>query len=192
MNATELKDYLEYLLDADQERMADLGKKLRSASSLEEKLAIIKPVAKKSQAAAEKLLNNLIKSNVSPTISNIGSSASSAAILIALHSYLEIMQKFSGFFHELMPASRNDLPLDYLAVLDDRISLLSNGTQIYGTLSYDNDGHTYFVPIEDTQNLNRRRKDYNLSKLDLDEITQKPMSRQDLLLNFAYMDKKLT
>ncbi len=193
MNKSTLTKYLMDLVSMDQSNLSNLATKLKSVNSLEDYLSIIKPVAKLSQDTAEEMLATLKKSGINPTISNIGEDACNAIILIALHSYIEIMQEVRDLFNRLKKLNAKDFPLSYLAVLEDRIAVISTRKQTNGTITYENNGIEYFVPITNIKNLNSRRKKYNLSNYNIENITrkQKAMDEEQYLLNFAFMDRKI-
>lgn len=191
MDAADLRSYLKKLVNADQKRLTDLGAKLGSVNSLEEKLSLIKPVAKECQMAAKDMLQTISKSKIKPTIPNIGTEASSAVILVALHSHIGIMRAVSQLFHKFVNVNKKVIPLQYLAVLDDRIQVISTRTQNIGTVTYFSSGKEYLVPINDIDNLEQRRSSYLLPKLKLEKIKQRPLSNEDYLLNFAFMDQEI-
>lgn len=186
----DLQVYLENLVEVDQKRLADLERNLKSANSLHEKLSKIKPVAKQCQITAEEMLDKLLSSGTPPTFSNVGSKASNAVILIALHSYIDIMRKISKLFHDIARHNKHDIPIQYLAVLDDRITIIAHKTQVNGTTTYKSHDREYFIPIKDIQRMQKNRQFYDLPPLDTATIKQKLMTKEEYLLNFSFMDKK--
>lgn len=193
MDAKTLSIYLQDLAKEDQKRIADLGKDLKSAKTLNESLAVIKPVAKVCQETAETMVKTIYDSGIRPTISNIGEEASNAIILVALHSYISLMEDVKKMFDELIEVAPKDLPLKYLAVLGDRIEVIKKKKQIFGTISYEHNNKEYFVPIKNLKKLNERRELYLLPPCDMKKITkqQKSMSEEEYLRDYAYMDKKV-
>lgn len=193
MNNKDFRLQIQELVTVDQKELADLSSELGSANSVSDRLALIEPVARKCQKRSEFILKILGTSGVKPTISNIGEEGSAGVILLALHSYLEVMEKVNALYHRLLDEDPSDVPSSYLAVLVDRISIIKDGKQVLGTNNYYEDGKEYFIPIVDIGNLNHRRLKYNLKSLDIKVISsqQKLMTESEFAINFAFMDKKI-
>lgn len=190
MNRQQLSSELKSLARQDQNDLKELASRLELANSFDDKMSYIRPVALRCQRRAKYMLDNLRRSGIEPTIPIIGEEASSAIILLALHSYLTIMEEVSAIFHRL---NKEVVPLSYLSVLVDRIEVIKSKTQVLGTIIYDINGTNYLVPIKNPKGLNRRRRGYGLGELDLrGPVTQRPMDEDQYLLNFAFMDKEIT
>lgn len=192
MDAKTLSAYLRELAKEDQKRLVDLSLELKSVKNFNKKLSIIKPVAKACQEAAESMVKVIKKSGIKPTISNIGEDASNAIILITLHSYIKIMDDVYKMFDEL-DTDAKDIPLNYLAVLIDRIELIKNRKQIFATITYEYNNQEFFVPVKNLEELNFRREKYLLPNCDIAKIRkkQRALSEAQYLLDYAFMDKKI-
>lgn len=185
---------IKQLVDSDQKELTDLSKKLKSVNSIQGKMLLIKRAAMSCQIRAEEMKELVSSPGVDLTISGIGEETTNGVILLTLHSYLEIMEYVYDLYSEFMQVKPTDLPLDYLAVLRDRIHIIKFKKQVMGTIDYMIDGKRYFVPVEDISNLNSRRSEFNMQYLVIDDVAkaQKPMSKEEYDMNFAYMDKKIT
>lgn len=179
------------LVEFDQKDLTDLGITLRSVNNTEEKISIIRQTATRCQIRAEKMIKLLENSGIKPAISKIGEEASCATILLALHSYPKIMRAVSEVFHDMKKDRPQDVPVNYLATLVDRIEIIDSKTQKLGTVNYIDEGVEYLVPIKNSATLNDRRSEYGLEAIDLDKVKQKAMNTEQYRLSFAFMDRRI-
>jgi hypothetical protein len=98
-----------------------------------------------------------------PTISKVGAVTSKEAWLIAQHSDYDFQKKCLS----LMKNNKNDIRGIDLAYLTDRTLIRENKPQIYGTqLTKNKEGKLEPHPIKDRKNVDRRREEIELKKLD--------------------------
>jgi len=96
-----------------------------------------------------------------PTIAKVGKKAAAAAWLIAQHADAD--HTFQAQCLELMrEAPRDDIDLSDLAYLEDRVRVNAGKLQLYGTQFYTKDTVLQPRPIEESKQLDRRRKAMNL------------------------------
>jgi hypothetical protein len=198
------------LLHDDQNDLRQLGNKLSRLDSLERKLSAIKPVAYTCQKRAEQVLGilDVIKE---PTANNIGMDGSEAIIILTVHSNLKMMKKVLVHYQKVFADNPTNLAADAIPLLIDRISILKDRTQIFGTMWLDDgNGEIFLVPVRDFMKVNERRMRYGLPPLQRPSIsgkkrrsTNRPINAlaqesdqreipEDVYqLNFAYMDVDL-
>lgn len=98
---------------------------------------------------------------------SIGELASSAIFLVIQHADLVTQEKYLPMLKEAV--SNNIVPKVYLAYLEDRISVRTNGFQLYGTQSFlSSEGYTLF-PIINPQDLQKRREEMGLDFLKISD-----------------------
>jgi hypothetical protein len=99
-----------------------------------------------------------------PTISKVGAEASSAAWLIAQHSYAD--PDFMKKCLELMKqADEGDVRPANIAYLEDRLLSMENKPQIYGTQFHKNENGWEPLPIQDPESVDERRAGVGLEPL---------------------------
>lgn len=100
-----------------------------------------------------------------PTISKVGSQASNMAWLLVQHADLDNV--FQQSCLELMKAqSVNEVDRQNVAYLEDRVRIHKGQPQIYGTQFYTNEqGELVPRPIEDLENVDKRRAEVGLNTL---------------------------
>lgn len=90
--------------------------------------------------------------------------ANTALFYIVQHAGLNLQIKYSGILKEAVQKG-NAKPSEY-AYLFDRISMRQGKRQIYGSqISVSTNGGSYFYPIKDEPNVNKRRKNIGLPPL---------------------------
>jgi hypothetical protein len=113
-------------------------------------------------AEREKQMLAILSEVKSPTIANIGSQASEAIAVIALHSDLETMKTVLKRFK----ASNTDYVLSVIPALEDKVNIFEGRTQKFGTQWLEGeDGKPFLYPIEDFSKVNDLRKGYGLDAL---------------------------
>jgi len=113
-----------------------------------------------------------------PTKELVGDIASSEVFFIVQHSSnLELQKKSLSLLKQIANNDKNDLiPIAYL---EDRILVKSGEKQLYGT-QYNKDR---LFPIQDPENLNRRRAQIGLDPV---QIIQKKYEHQNLIPNYGF------
>ncbi|SHF79055.1 DUF6624 domain-containing protein [Chryseobacterium sp. OV279] len=115
-------------------------------------------------------LREIIKEIGFPTISKVGAKANDAAWLIIQHSIGE--PEFMKDCYKLMTENYSDTNPTNIAYLYDRIQVFQSKPQRYGT-QLTAEGVSY--PVEDKNNLNKRRIQVNLTPLSQEEINMIPL-----------------
>ena len=97
---------------------------------------------------------------------DVGWKANIALFLVIQHSELEIQKKYLPLLHEAVKEGKAEP--GNLAYLEDRIAVQQNKKQIYGSqLEYDTlTGKYHALPIEDPENVDKRRKKMGLLSLE--------------------------
>lgn len=100
-----------------------------------------------------------------PGKSKVGSSLSSAAFLVIQHAGLAHQEKYFPLLEAA--ANAGELEKSSLALLIDRIRMRKGEKQLYGTqvTDPDGDGKWDFHPIEDEENVDKRRAEMGLGPL---------------------------
>ena len=149
----EIKNKLLDLLKEDQEMRKNTNVSISEINKFDKK--------------STEALKTIIKKIGWPTISKVGDAAAHAAWVISQHT------KDENFLTECMLLMRenvNDISKKDLAYIEDRVSMLKNGYQIYGTLvkSEELDGKmvTEVLPVKNTENLNKLRYEMGLESLE--------------------------
>ncbi len=96
----------------------------------------------------------------------IGFDGNLALLLVIQHADIETQEKYLPILQE--GVSNNNAQASDLAMLEDRIAIRNGKKQIYGTqLTIDTiTGKYYPLPIEDSVNVDKRRHEVGLPKLD--------------------------
>jgi hypothetical protein len=95
----------------------------------------------------------------------VGDKYSGIAWLVIQHSNLETMKKYYKLINEAMKAG--ELAKSSYALFEDRYRMWSGEKQIYGSqVKNDKDGKPYFHPIEDEENINKRREEMGMEPLE--------------------------
>ncbi len=96
----------------------------------------------------------------------IGFDGNMALFLVIQHADLETQEKYLPILQEAV--NNNNAQASDLAMLEDRIAIRNGKKQIYGTqLTIDTiTGKYYPLPIEDSVNVDKRRHEVGLPKLD--------------------------
>ena len=100
-----------------------------------------------------------------PKKSIVKGAAASAVFLVIQHANLEIQKKYLPLMREA--ANNGEASWRSLALLIDRVNLGLGEKQIYGS-QIDRDpktGEYYVLPLEDPENVDKRRKEVGLGKL---------------------------
>lgn len=94
----------------------------------------------------------------------VGHRASSALFLVIQHADLPIQQKYLPLLREAVKARKAQASA--LALLEDRVALGEGKKQIYGTqIGNDSTDKPYVLPLDDPDNVDRRRKAVGLPPL---------------------------
>jgi hypothetical protein len=98
-------------------------------------------------------------------IDKIGQDGNMALFLVIQHSELKVQERYLPMMREAVK-NGNAYP-SYLALLEDRVALRQGKKQIYGSqINRDPEtGEYYVMPLEDPDNVDRRREEVQLGKL---------------------------
>jgi hypothetical protein len=101
-----------------------------------------------------------------PTIDNIGKDASEAALLIAQHSYLDIMKKILIEYITAYSKKKSSIPFTYVPSLIDRVMILEKKLQYYGTQwMLSESGKPFLVYTKNFETVNERRAEFGLGPI---------------------------
>jgi len=106
-----------------------------------------------------------------PKISDVGSLAASTAFFIIQHSDYEIQKKYYSYLEKAV--KENEATKKELAYLTDRILVHEGKPQLYGSQRSRNleTGEVKMYPVEDPENLNKRRVEMGMKPIDnLEEL----------------------
>lgn len=198
----EIRQQLLVLLAADQAEIKHLASLVSGNEDTQRQLELIKPVARNSQKRALEALG-LIRKLPAPIAPLIGMDGSEAVLILSVHSYLGTMKKIARMYQAAHKKAPELLASDGIPLLLDRISILTNRHQQYGTTWLeDNTGKIFLVPIDDFERVNERRSVYGLpaltrpsnfgdSKAKALPSDQMEIPDDVFLSNFAFMDTDL-
>ena len=113
------------------------------------------------------ILNEIIDTIGYPTIDKVGKEANEAAWLIIQHSIgqPEFMRKCAALLENAVKENRADVKS--LAFLTDRIAVLEEKPQLYGTqFDWDKFGNLTPNPFDDLNKVNERRKSIGLNTIE--------------------------
>ena len=114
-----------------------------------------------------KILSEIIDSIGYPTIDKVGKEANEATWLIIQHSIEqpELMRKCAELLERAVREDKADLKS--LAYLTDRIAVLEEKPQLYGTqFDWDENGNLSPNPFDDINKVNERRKSIGLNTVE--------------------------
>lgn len=101
---------------------------------------------------------NIFTKNGYPRLSDVGKDAAEVPVLILAHADIKTQLKYKDFIYN--SAIRGYIPGGMGGVFLDKIQVKQKGTQIYGTqYRVGKNSEIIFYPIEDIENLDKRRKD---------------------------------
>lgn len=131
-------------LSADRKRVADLQ------------------LAKNCQERGRKAME-ILRRISAPTVKNIGLEGSQALALLALHSYVAIMEDVLRKFEQEFVKEPSNIYKQAIPPLYDRIMILKTKNQLFGTnWMTDENGHPFLISVKDFKGVNERRKQYGL------------------------------
>ena len=101
-----------------------------------------------------------------PSKSKVGTRFSGTAFLVVQHSNLATMKKYYKLFEDAV--NKGDLEKPSFALFVDRYRMWSDEKQLYGSQvrDYLGNGKWAFHPIEDEENVNKRRAEMGLGTLE--------------------------
>jgi hypothetical protein len=94
----------------------------------------------------------------------IGDTANEAIFLVIQHSNITIMEKYLPIMRKAV--SENKANKQNLALLIDRVEMLHNRKQIYGSQLYEKDGKYILYDVIEPAKLNERRKEMGLGTIE--------------------------
>lgn len=105
-----------------------------------------------------------------PTITNIGLKGSKTVSLLALHSYLDLMKRVLVIYENEFKKNPDNIYFQAIPPLTDRIMILEERVQYFGTnWSLAKDGTYFLIAVKDFAGMNERRAQYGL------EPTKRPV-----------------
>ena len=161
----ELVEELIYLAKLDQEIIMREFPRIEKINDKTKQQRLYKNIAKGAHIRAQRMLD-ILEIIKNPSIDTIGQEASEAILLITQHSYLECMKKVLSIYLDLYEKNHKSVPAHYLPSLIDRIEIIENKQQIYGTQwMLDNNGVPFLIYVTDFINANKKRKKFGLDPI---------------------------
>lgn len=122
------------------------------------------------QKAGARAVSKILDEHGFPGASEVGRSGVQAVFFLVQHS-AGMPDLMSDALHLMEPLVRSgDMPRVYYALLVDRLHVLNNMPQIYGTQSGRDETGFFMYPTADMPRVNQRRQSMYMSPLDLDEL----------------------
>ena len=110
-------------------------------------------------------IENIFEQHGYPGKSKVGERYSGVAWLVIQHSNLEKMTKYYKLIESA--AQKGELPKTNFALFIDRFRMARGEKQLYGSqLKNENGGALYFHPIEDEENVNKRRAEMGMEPIE--------------------------
>lgn len=94
----------------------------------------------------------------------VGDTANTAIFLVIQHSNILSMEKYLPAMKKAV--AENKANKQDLALLIDRVEMLNNRKQIYGSQLVENDGHFIIYDVIDSTRINERRKEIGLENIE--------------------------
>lgn len=150
------------MLEEDQAEVMAASDVENRKKSQKEQDALRAELHEKCMARVERVLEILETIKV-PSISNIGAEGSEAISVLALHSNLATLKRILGLFEKLYNTDPDDVRIESMPSMKDRVSILEARKQIFGTNWFmDENDRPYLITFEDFPGVNERRAAYNL------------------------------
>ena len=149
----------------DQKELRSYYKKYVRAKSDQQRAALKSEAIKHKKIRSEKLEKILGKIRT-PTVENIGLSGSKAVSTLTLHSNPKIIKKILTLYESEFSINPKNIYFQAIPPLKDRLSILSERKQIFGTNWYpDSDGNFHLIPLYDFKKAFEKRKQYGLDPI---------------------------
>lgn len=157
-----IKQELIKLDEEDQTEVRGQYQALKNATTYKEKKKQSDLIAIHCHTRARRMLEILDEIKV-PTIENVGLEGSKAISLLALHSYLEVMKSTLDIYEKIYRKDPNNIYGQAIPPLIDRILILENRLQLFGTnWSSDKYGKLFLIPVREFSTMNVRRSQFGL------------------------------
>lgn len=158
----DLRDELLELEKADQQEIKLNFEKIRKINAETVKKQKYDLINGHAQRRAQRMIH-VLKIIKTPTAENIGLDGSKALALLALHSNLPVMEHVLKIFKHHFKKNKSEIYYQAIPPLTDRIMILKNRQQLYGTnWTVDKTGKPFLVPVKDFHSMNLRRAKYGL------------------------------
>lgn len=156
------RDELIKLVDEDQLEIRGHYQKLDAAANDDERAALEHTLDAHCHARAERMLE-ILKIIEEPSITNIGKKGSEYVSVLALHSYIDVMQTALAAYKKVYERDPRDVNQESIVSLTDRIMIFEQRRQLYGSnWSVDKNGRFFMIPVEDFAHMNERRAVFGL------------------------------
>ena len=155
---------LDAMYDEDQKyRLQQIELEKKGGSNSEEWKALWKTIEQKDAENQEKI-EKLLSERGWLGVDKIGLKGTTTIFLVIQHADLKMQEKYLPMMREAV--KKGDLRAGSLALLEDRILLAQGKKQIYGSqLFTDLTGKTILRPLEDPDNVDKRRRAVGLNRL---------------------------
>jgi len=156
-----MKSLEEYIKEF--KRLADIDTEFRTSKDIEDKT---EEDFYKVDSVSNLFLKEFIRDYGFPSISLVGEETSYFAWLFAQHSDFDL--EFQKNYLKMMLENFDDVEKELIAKLTDRVLKNSNLPQRYGTQFILRDGKWVPYKLEDTNNIDKLRSEYNLNPISED------------------------
>ena len=158
---TDLRNELEQMRAADQQSRSILQEQISLQGTKASEVEALRQQQHEIDQANLKRLDEIVRANGWPKISELGWKAENAAFLIVQHADLATQLRFLPLLRDAV--AQNEAPAANLALLEDRILIGQGKEQMYGSQLRNNGiGGWEFYPIKDEANVDLRRQQIGL------------------------------
>lgn len=154
------------LADEDQDEIRAYGLKLGRSGTKNKQEQLNEQLTKHCHKRA-RILQKLLDEIGTPTITSIGEDGVKAAVVVALHGNKDVMLTLLNLLDTACKNNPDNVPLSVVPPLRDRLSVLQNREQIFGTnwMMGHKDQKPFLIPVKDFATVNTRRDKYGLPPL---------------------------
>jgi hypothetical protein len=142
--------------------LSDSTRKEFGRNSLQDKIILEKRRVQDEENL--QVVEKIIAQKGYPSSKSVGKKYTPVLFLIIQHSNLQTMKKYLPLLRDV--ALKGDISLKTLVLMEDRVALGEGKKQLYGTqVMTSQNGKSHVRPIEDPDNLDKRRKEIGLSPM---------------------------
>jgi hypothetical protein len=179
MNYPAQAEELIRMLEEDQKEWIGFARvEFESSNNAKEEWAELK---QRAHQRAERMLQILSEVG-EPTLSNIGKEGAEAVFVLAQHDTLATLRKVLTAFTKCYESQRNNAYYKAIPPMTDRMLILERKPQRFGAIWLQDDNKEPFLPsVEDFENVNKRRAEYDIGPLRWPKSLAIPESKQPWL-----------
>jgi hypothetical protein len=153
---------LDTIYNEDQGGRFKLIQAMQRRASAEEMDRLHKAVAEMDQKNVAEI-SSILAQYGWPGVEKVGYKGCETIFLVIQHADVAIQEKYLPMFRAA--AKKGDIPVENLAILEDRMAMKQGKDQIYGSQVININGKRLIYPIENPDNLDHRRKSLGLSSM---------------------------